>query len=45
LLRRRHATDCSYVSLAERLGAVMWTLDSPFAQAASGAGLPVQLLA
>jgi predicted nucleic acid-binding protein len=45
LLRRRHATDCAYVSLAERLGAVVWTLDSPFAQAAGGAGLPVQLLA
>lgn len=44
LLRRRHATDCAYVSLAERLGAVVWTLDSPFAEAARAAGLPVQLL-
>jgi predicted nucleic acid-binding protein len=45
LLRRRHATDCAYVSLAERLGGVVWTLDSPFAQAATAAGLPVELLA
>ena len=43
-LRRRHATDCAYVCLAERLGAVVWTIDSAFAQAAGAAGLPVQLL-
>ena len=45
MLRRRHATDCAYVSLAERLGTVVWTLDGPFAQAAQAAGLRVQLLA
>ena len=45
LLRRRHATDCAYVSLAERLGGMVWTLDGPFAEAARAAGLPVQLLA
>lgn len=45
LLRRRHATDCTYVSLAERLGGVVWTLDGSFARASSTAGLPVQLLA
>jgi predicted nucleic acid-binding protein len=44
LLRRRHATDCAYVSLAEWLGGVVWTLDGPFAHAATAAGLPVQLL-
>ena len=44
LLRRRHVTDCAYVSLAERLGCVVWTLDTAFVRAASGAGLPVQFL-
>ena len=44
LLKRRHATDCAYVALAERLGAVLWTLDQSFARAAESAGLPVHLL-
>ena len=44
LLRRRHATDCAYVSLAERLGCVLWTLDTGFVRAAGAAGLPVEFL-
>lgn len=44
LLRRRHATDCAYVSLAERLGCVVWTLDTGFVRAAGAAGLPVECL-
>ena len=43
-LNRRHATDCAYVSLAERLGGAVWTLDGSLARAASAAGLPVRLL-
>lgn len=43
-LHRRHATDCAYVSLAERLATHVWTLDESFARAASGADLPVVLV-
>jgi len=44
VLKRRHATDCSYVTLAEQLGAEVWTLDGPFARAAQAAGFPVRLV-
>ena len=43
-LGRRHATDCAYVALAERLGAEVWTIDQPLARAAQSAGMPVHLL-
>ena len=43
-LQRRHATDCVYVNLAERLGETLWTLDGPFARVAQQAGYPVRLL-
>lgn len=44
-LRRRHATDSTYVCLAQRLGATMWTLDGALARNAASVGLPVELLA
>lgn len=43
-LRRRHATDSSYVSLARRLRTVVWTLDGALVRNATGAGLPVRLV-
>jgi predicted nucleic acid-binding protein len=43
-LRRRHATDSTYVCLATRLGAMMWTLDGALARNAADAGLPVRLV-
>jgi len=43
-LRRRHATDSTYVCLAQRLGTMLWTLDGALARNASGVGLPVMLL-
>jgi predicted nucleic acid-binding protein len=43
-LRRKHATDCAYISLAIRLGCEVWTIDGPLARAAQLQGLPVQLL-
>lgn len=43
-LRRKHATDCAYISLAMRLGCEVWTIDGPLARAAQAQGLPVQLL-
>jgi predicted nucleic acid-binding protein len=43
-LRRRHATDSSYVWLASRLGAEMWTLDGGLARNATDLGLPVRLV-
>lgn len=44
-LHRRHATDSSYVCLARRLGALVWTLDGGLARNAGDLGLPVQLVA
>ncbi len=44
LLRRRHATDATYVCLARRLDTAVWTLDGALARNASDVGLPVQLL-
>jgi predicted nucleic acid-binding protein len=43
-LRRRHATDATYVCLARRLRTTLWTLDGPLARNAASIGLPVQLL-
>ena len=44
-LRRRHATDSAYVSLASRLGSVVWTLDGALARNGADLGLPVRLIA
>ncbi len=43
-LRRRHATDATYVCLARRLGTDVWTLDKALARNAADLGLPVQLV-
>ncbi len=43
-LRRRHATDSTYVCLAQRLGTAVWTLDGALARNASDVGLPVELI-
>jgi len=43
-LRRRHATDSTYVCLARRLGTAMWTLDGALARHAADFGLPVRLV-
>lgn len=44
-LRRRNATDTTYVSLARRLGTIVWTLDGALARHAADLGLPVRLVA
>jgi len=41
-LRRRHATDSTYVCLAQRLGTALWTLDGALARNAADVGLPVK---
>jgi len=43
-LRRRHATDSTYMCLAQRLEAPLWTLDGALARNASDIGLPVNLI-
>lgn len=43
-LRRRHATDSTYVCLARRLGTSVWTLDGALARSAAAVGLPVKLV-
>ncbi|MDQ3887069.1 MAG: type II toxin-antitoxin system VapC family toxin [Actinomycetota bacterium] len=43
-LRRRHATDSTYVCLARRLETTLWTLDSALARNAADLGLPVKLI-
>lgn len=43
-LRRRHATDATYIRLAQRLGTTLWTLDGPLARNTADTGLPVRLL-
>lgn len=43
-LHRRHATDSTYVCLAQRLGTAVWTLDAALARNAADLGLPVQLV-
>ncbi len=44
LLRRRHATDSSYIRLAQQLDTRVWTLDGPLARNATAVGLPVTLI-
>lgn len=43
-LRRRHATDSTYIRLAQRLDTAVWTLDGPLARNAADIGLPVKLI-
>lgn len=43
-LRRRHATDSTYVCLAQHLETEMWTLDGALARNAADIGLPVKLV-
>jgi predicted nucleic acid-binding protein len=43
-LRRRHATDSSYVWLAQQLRTQVWTLDAALVRNAAGVGLPVELI-
>jgi predicted nucleic acid-binding protein len=43
-LRRRHATDSTYLRLAIQLDAAMWTLDGKLARNAADVGLPVELI-
>ncbi len=43
-LRRRHATDSTYIRLAKQLNATVWTLDGPLARNAADVGLPVKLV-
>ncbi len=43
-LRRRHATDSTYVWLAQRLGTAVWTLDVSLARNAADVGLSVELV-
>lgn len=44
-LRRRHATDSTYIRLAIQLDTEVWTLDGPLARNAADVGLPVKLIA
>jgi len=44
-LQRSSAYDAAYISLAERLGAELWTLDGPLYRNASSFGYPVRLFA
>jgi predicted nucleic acid-binding protein len=43
-LRRRHATDSTYIHLAQQLDTAVWTLDGPLARNAADVGLPVKLI-
>ncbi|MGI8523158.1 MAG: type II toxin-antitoxin system VapC family toxin [Nocardioides sp.] len=43
-LRRRHATESTYIRLAKQLDAAVWTLDGPLARNAADVGLPVKLI-
>ncbi len=43
-LRRRHATDSTYIRLAMQLDTSMWTLDGKLARNAADLGLPVELI-
>ncbi len=38
-LRRRHATDSTYIRLAQQLSTAVWTLDGPLARNAADVGL------
>lgn len=43
-LRRRHASDSTYIYLAQQLDTAVWTLDGPLARNAGDVGLPVNLV-
>jgi predicted nucleic acid-binding protein len=43
-LRRRHATDSTYIRLAQQLDTDVWTLDASLARNAADVGLPVKLI-
>lgn len=43
-LRRRNATDSTYIHLAQQLETEVWTLDGPLARNAADVGLPVKLI-
>lgn len=43
-LRRRHATDSTYVHLAQQLDTAVWTLDGSLARNAADVGLAVTLV-
>lgn len=43
-LRRRHASDSTYIRLAQQLDTAVWTLDGPLARNAADVGLPVKLI-
>jgi len=43
-VRRRHATDSTYIHLAQQLDTAVWTLDGPLARNAADVGLPVKLI-
>ncbi len=43
-LRRRHATDSTYIRLAQQRDTQLWTLDGPLARNAADVGLPVKLI-
>lgn len=43
-LRRRYATDSTYIRLARRLETAVWTLDGRLARNAADVGLPVTLV-
>ncbi len=43
-LRRRHATDSTYIRVALQLDTAVWTLDGKLARNAADVGLPVKLI-
>ncbi|MDA8039119.1 MAG: type II toxin-antitoxin system VapC family toxin [Actinomycetota bacterium] len=43
-LRRRHATDSTYILLAQQLTTVVFTLDGSLARNSAEVGLPVELV-
>lgn len=43
-LRRRHATDSTYIRLAQQLDTAVQTLDGPLVRNAADVGVPVKLI-